>query len=165
MSLSDDPRAILGVGYGAGVDEIRAAYRVAAKRAHPDLGGSSEAFRRVRTAADVLIAQLQSEGLSGADRHSPDADRTSRDGHWMDISDELRTIWGLTRKPVTIFGPQKIGLSPFVTGMSLNAPAYRWLIRNVGPRGEHWDFHIIGSVVRLFFRHADDARQFQLRFV
>jgi hypothetical protein len=165
MSLDDDPRAILGVRHGAGVEEIRAAYRVAAKRAHPDLGGSSESFRRVRTAADVLIAELQSGALSGVARTYDGADRTGREGHWMDVRDELRAIWGLARDPVMVFGPQKIGLSPFIAGASLNNPAYRWLIRNVGPRGEQWEFHITGSVTRLFFRRSDDARQFQIRFV
>jgi len=161
----DDPRAVLGVGRDANVEDVRVAYRLAAKRAHPDLGGSSEAFRRVRAAADALLAELRDGGLADPGRPFPDADRTSLDGHWQDVSDELRAIWGLTREPVTVFAPQKVGLSPFVTGTSLNTPAWRWLLRNVGPRGEHWDFHVTGSVTRLFFRHADDARQFQLRFI
>lgn len=164
MHLTDDPRAILGVGRDAGVEEVRAAYRVAAKQAHPDLGGSSEAFRRVRAAADELIAELQSGGFSESRRPYRDVDRTSRDGHWMDVSDELRAVWGLTRDPVVVYAPQKVGLSPFVAGTSLNVPALRWLTRNVGQRGAQWDFHVTGSVTRIFFRRADDARQFQLRF-
>jgi hypothetical protein len=64
-----------------------------------------------------------------------------------------------------VIAPQKIGLSPFVTGVSLNPPAYQWLIRKVGPRGQDWDFQTADSVTRLFFRRADDARQFQLRFI
>lgn len=162
--MIEDPRAVLGVGRDAGVEEVRAAYRVAAKRAHPDLGGSNEAFRRVRAAADILLAELQSGGFSESGRTYRDADRTSRDGHWMDVSDELRAVWGLTREPVVVFAPQKVGLSPFISGASLNLPAWRWLIRNVGARGAHWDFHVTGSVTRIFFRREDDARQFQLRF-
>lgn len=44
----------LGVGRDAKSDEIRRAYRKAAKRAHPDGGGTVESFALVRTAVDVL---------------------------------------------------------------------------------------------------------------
>ena len=165
MMLNDDPRAILGLRRGADADEIHAAYRVAAKRAHPDLGGSSEAFRRVRAAADCLLAELAAGGAINARRPYGEADRTSLEGDWRTISADLRAIWGLAGEPTTVIAPQKIGLSPFVTGVSLNPPAYQWLIRKVGPRGQDWDFHAADSVTRLFFRRADDARQFQLRFI
>ena len=45
---------VLGVPPTATDEEIRAAYRRAAKRAHPDAGGSQSAFRRVNTAYRVL---------------------------------------------------------------------------------------------------------------
>ena len=162
--MSENHRAILGVGPGADVDEIRAAYRSAAKRAHPDRGGSSEAFRRVRTAADVLLAQLEAGHPLNAGRRRGDDDRASRKGPWTSVSAELRDIWGMAGDPVAVIAPQKIGLSPFVTDQGLNLPAYDWLIRRVGPRGEGWDFHSAGSVTRIFFRSADDARLFQMRF-
>jgi curved DNA-binding protein CbpA len=44
----------LGVERNAKSDEIRRAYRKAAKRAHPDGGGTVESFALVRTAVDVL---------------------------------------------------------------------------------------------------------------
>ena len=44
----------LGVERDAKSDDIRRAYRRAAKRAHPDAGGTVESFALVRTAADVL---------------------------------------------------------------------------------------------------------------
>jgi hypothetical protein len=162
--MSEDHRAILGVTRGASAAEIRAAYRTAAKRAHPDQGGSSEAFQRVRTAVDVLLAELTAGGLPNLERPFGAGDRTSLDGDWMTASADLRTIWGMALDPVTVFAPPKVGLSPFTNGPSLNLPAYDWLTRTVGPRGEAWDFHVAGSITRMFFRRADDARQFQIRF-
>jgi curved DNA-binding protein CbpA len=160
--MSEDYHAILGIGRGANAEEIRAAYRQAAKRAHPDLGGSSEAFQLIRTAADVLLADLKAGRLSKLDRPYGADDRAGLPGDWMTASVELRTLWG--QSPETVFAPQKIGLSPFSEGNSINAAAYHWLIRTVGQRGETWDFHVAGSVTRIFFRRVDDARLFNLRF-
>jgi curved DNA-binding protein CbpA len=44
----------LGISRGASAAEVRKAYRRAAKRAHPDAGGSPEKFHRIRTALLVL---------------------------------------------------------------------------------------------------------------
>jgi curved DNA-binding protein CbpA len=166
MEMSENHRAVLGVGRDATAAEIRAAYRKAAKLAHPDLGGSSEAFRRVQAAVDALLAELTAAHATKRDRPRShrDEDRASRGGHWMIVSAELRRAWGLTGEPVTVFPPQKIGLSPFVAGTNLNAPAYAWLTRIVGPQGEGWDFNITDSVARIFFRNSDHARMFKLRF-
>jgi len=165
MPIREDYHAILGLKRSATADEIRAAYRKAAKKAHPDRGGSSEEFRLIRKAADVLLAEAESRGgLAGRDPRSRAGDRTSVDGDWMTVSEALRVKWGLSFDPVTVFPPQKIGLSQFATATNLNAPAYHWLNRTVGMRGEAWDFHVAGSVTRIFFRRADDARLFKLRF-
>ncbi len=158
-------RVILGVGANASAGEIRAAYRRAAKLAHPDMGGSSEAFQRVRLAADRLLAALQSGDAPEQGRPDRDNLHTSLEGHWMSVSDDLIAIWRLRREPVVVFAPQRIGLSPFTSGLSLNPAAFDWLTRKIGPRGEAWDFHVAGSVTRLFFRNGDDARIFQLRFL
>lgn len=45
---------VVGVDSAATGQEIRAAYRRAARGAHPDLGGSEAAFRRVNAAYEVL---------------------------------------------------------------------------------------------------------------
>lgn len=50
-----EARSILGVGPGAGPDEIRAAYRARMARAHPDLGGSNQEAARLNAARDVLL--------------------------------------------------------------------------------------------------------------
>ena len=55
-----NPYAILGVAPGAGDREVAAAYRVQAKRWHPDRGGGEEAARRmaeINAAYDVLRAR------------------------------------------------------------------------------------------------------------
>lgn len=46
---------VLGVSPAATDAEIERAHRAAAQRSHPDVGGSSEAFDRVRVARDVLL--------------------------------------------------------------------------------------------------------------
>jgi DnaJ-domain-containing protein 1 len=42
--------SVLGVPSGAGVDEVRAAYREKVKEVHPDLGGDEDEFKRVQEA-------------------------------------------------------------------------------------------------------------------
>jgi hypothetical protein len=158
----DDHYEILGVKRSASVEEIRAAYRRAAKTAHPDQGGSSEAFQRVQRAAEILLEAAQKRGATGQDQAFGAGDRTSVDSDWMDLRDSLTSRWG--RGPVMVFAPLKIGLSPFAAGTTLNIPAFQWLTRSLGPRGEAWDFHIANEQTRMFFRRADDARLFKLRF-
>ncbi|MFM2416658.1 MAG: hypothetical protein RL385_1381 [Pseudomonadota bacterium] len=47
--------AALGVEPGAGLQEIRAAYRKRALETHPDQGGDAEAFRAVQSAYERLL--------------------------------------------------------------------------------------------------------------
>ena len=163
-SFADDPFVVLGVRRGASEKEIRAAYRQAAKRAHPDQGGSVERFRQLQAAAEALLAQAAERAASAAEGAYAEGDRTSADSEWFKVADAVKTRWGMVFEPTMVFAPQKVGLSPFCAGASLNIPAYRWLIRNVGARGEAWDFHTARDVTRMFFRHPDHARQFQLKF-
>jgi hypothetical protein len=49
-----DPYEVLGVRRTASATEIRAAYRAAARRLHPDTGGSADAMQRLNVAWQVL---------------------------------------------------------------------------------------------------------------
>ena len=53
-----EARALLGIGDGATLQEIRDAHRRLIARVHPDAGGSAELATRVNTARDALIAEL-----------------------------------------------------------------------------------------------------------
>lgn len=60
----------LGVGEGASADEVRQAYRRAAKDAHPDRGGSAEEFVRVQAAFDTLSDAKRRAAYDRAQRQS-----------------------------------------------------------------------------------------------
>jgi curved DNA-binding protein CbpA len=53
--MSDNPYEVLGLEPDATPEEINAAYRAASKSTHPDGGGSTEEFTRVKGAAMVLL--------------------------------------------------------------------------------------------------------------
>ena len=48
------PHEVLGIQPGVSADEIKAAYRRACMRAHPDRGGSEEQFRAIQKAYEDL---------------------------------------------------------------------------------------------------------------
>ncbi len=161
---AEDYFELLGLRRNASAEEIRAAYRKAAKRAHPDQGGSTEAFVRVQRAAEILLAEAEKRGAGGVDNDYRAGDRTTAEGDWEDLAEALRVRWGLSFEPTIVFPPQRIGLSPFASATALNAPAYQWLTRMLGARGDAWDFHVADGVVRVFFKRPDDARLFKIRF-
>jgi len=49
-TASPDPYEVLGVPAGASAEQLKAAYRVALRQAHPDTGGSTERFVQVQAA-------------------------------------------------------------------------------------------------------------------
>lgn len=51
-----NPFAVLGLQPTATPDEVKAAYRAAARRVHPDVGGDEETFRALRRASDEAMA-------------------------------------------------------------------------------------------------------------
>mmetsp|Transcript_125707 Transcript_125707/g.245039 ORF Transcript_125707/g.245039 Transcript_125707/m.245039 type:complete len:327 (-) Transcript_125707:61-1041(-) len=58
-ALHRGPHAVLGIQTQASAEEVRAAFRRAALRTHPDkAGGSKEAFAAVQRAYDLLAGQL-----------------------------------------------------------------------------------------------------------
>lgn len=63
-------RKLLGVGAGAGRDEIITAHRRLTALVHPDKGGTTAAMQEANAARDVLLAELP-----GAPIAAPDDDR------------------------------------------------------------------------------------------
>jgi DnaJ domain len=61
--VARDLYAILGVAHDADFDTIRAAYRNAAKTAHPDLGGTAEEFEALKEAYDCPFRRGTSSKL------------------------------------------------------------------------------------------------------
>ena len=55
---ASEARALLGVGEGATLQEVREAHRRLISRVHPDTGGSAELATRVNAARDALIAEM-----------------------------------------------------------------------------------------------------------
>ena len=60
MDGPPDPFRVLSLPYDAGPEDVRRAFRRLARQTHPDRGGSTEAFHRVRAAYDALAADLES---------------------------------------------------------------------------------------------------------
>jgi DnaJ family protein C protein 19 len=54
-----EARALLGVGQGASVEDIRAAHRRLIAKVHPDAGGSPGLATKVNAARDALIDELK----------------------------------------------------------------------------------------------------------
>src|SRR5712671_3121505 len=53
--MIDDPYEILGVPEDASDDDINAAYKEKARKAHPDGGGSAEEFNLIKQASTILL--------------------------------------------------------------------------------------------------------------
>ena len=53
------PWTVLGLRPGAHVDDINEAYRLQAKKAHPDAGGSTDAMAELNRARDAALRQVQ----------------------------------------------------------------------------------------------------------
>jgi curved DNA-binding protein CbpA len=53
--MTDDLYAALGVAPTASTDEVRAAYRRRARKAHPDAGGSPDEFTAITRAKHILV--------------------------------------------------------------------------------------------------------------
>ena len=62
-----DPHEVLGIEPGASAEDVRAAWRKASRRTHPDRGGSAEAFREVRDAYMSIVDGEYSRFFSESD--------------------------------------------------------------------------------------------------
>ena len=106
-----NPYDILGVKRSASLDEVKAAYRQACKKCHPDLGGSHEAMVELNTAYAFVLNELkqgyqrqeeeQSKRGAGAGGEAwHDAGEATRDDKrddrwrdiYRDIDDELEAM-------------------------------------------------------------------------
>jgi outer membrane protein assembly factor BamB len=65
--LPTDPHAVLGVAPGATYEQVRRAYRRAARANHPDVGGDPAVFVAVRMAFEALMAPP----VAGSEHRSP----------------------------------------------------------------------------------------------
>lgn len=69
----DNPYDVLGIEPDASIDDIKKAYHRQARKNHPDLGGTEEAFAKVKRAADTLLdpelrLQFDQNGVSDEKR-------------------------------------------------------------------------------------------------
>lgn len=72
-----DPYKILGVSPTASPDEIKAAYRLLAKKHHPDQGGNEEKFKEISSAYEMI-----------KDGKKPSKAAPNQDFRWQDVFDE-----------------------------------------------------------------------------
>lgn len=73
--MTDDPYEILGVDKDATPEQINAAYRAKARKEHPDAGGSTEKFTRVKNASMVLLDPKMRERFDRTGKlEEPEAD-------------------------------------------------------------------------------------------
>ena len=72
MNLTDALRALDLAQMPASADEAKRAWRSAAMRAHPDRGGSSDAFVQVQSAMEAIVEALaRPQTASGANYDRP----------------------------------------------------------------------------------------------
>lgn len=66
MNAVTDPYQILGVSVEATADEVRAAWRMAARRLHPDVGGSAVEFATARQAYEILSDPIRRSAVDAS---------------------------------------------------------------------------------------------------
>ena len=66
-----DPLTVLGLPPSATAEDVDAARRALAKRAHPDIGGSVAAMQRINAAADEALRRLTAGSSVHATRPAP----------------------------------------------------------------------------------------------
>jgi hypothetical protein len=64
MERRADAAELLGVAVDADVEDVKRAFRLAAKVAHPDLGGTDEAMQALTGARDTLLEPLPIEAAA-----------------------------------------------------------------------------------------------------
>lgn len=115
-----DPHEVLGIEPGASAEDIRAAWRKASRRTHPDLGGSAEAFREVRDAyRSIVDGEYSGFSENDADRaEEPDPLFVWPDG----LSEVTADRWGW-RPSRSAMASSAMLLSLLIMVVMLFAPA------------------------------------------
>lgn len=89
-SLSQQAAAeVLGVDSSASRAELRQAFRARARRAHPDGGGSAEAFRQLREAY-ALLRRTEPARVSQAPGEAADGHPRASEAEWSRWEEEVR---------------------------------------------------------------------------
>lgn len=96
--MSLDPYAELGLGRDATEDEINRAFRERAKKAHPDGGGTTEEFTRLRASQLVLLDPERRKKFDNTGQIDPEA---------VDQS-EAEALAVIARLMAQIMGDEKI---------------------------------------------------------
>ncbi len=71
-----NPYQILGVAIDCTRAEAKEAFRIRAYHAHPDRGGDTKTFIRIRRAYEQVLAELERERVPDAEKTDPVVDRT-----------------------------------------------------------------------------------------
>src|SRR5215218_8395536 len=85
-----DPHAVLGLDPGASPEEVQRAYRVLAKRFHPDRAGEAagELMISINAAHDLLLGRLEerlghADGAATTPAAEPEAPSVEVAGAWL----------------------------------------------------------------------------------
>ena len=84
LGPDDDPWAIVGVAESSTTDEIRRAYRIRARKLHPDVGGDAAAFRKLVAAFELLLRRSQ-RGQSTTSGEARTRARERANRQWDDV--------------------------------------------------------------------------------
>ena len=73
-----NPYQILGVAIDCTRAEAKEAFRIRAYHAHPDRGGDTKTFIRIRRAYEQVLAELERERVPDAEKTDPVVDRSAQ---------------------------------------------------------------------------------------
>jgi|GEM_PF-547974 len=102
----DRPYSVLGVTPGADEEVVRDAYRSLMKDHHPDHGGTTEKFIRIKEAYEAI--QRNDTAARGGRSGGPDSVRRSTDGGTRTVGTGTATARGSTVDPTEHANPEAV---------------------------------------------------------